>query len=101
MQKISIDQAEPGMILAKSITNQKGITLCGEGTTLTDSLIDRLKSMDISKIVVEGHPVDDGTEEVSPETLHERLEDRFRHVRRFPLLMAMKEAIWEKMKSPE
>ncbi len=83
------------MILAKAVTNQKGITLCGEGTELTDSLIERLKSMDIPRVIVEGHPVDDGTEEMSPETLHEILEERFRHVQDSPILMIVKKTIWE------
>ena len=100
MQKILIEQAEEGMVLAKPVTNQKGIILCGEGTQLTETLIERLKSMDITRIVVEGHPVDDGTEEIPPETLHERLQERFRYVRNSPVLMAMKEEIWKRLQNP-
>ncbi len=98
MQKISIEQAAAGMILAKPVTNPKGITLCGEGTELTDNLIQRLKAMEITRIAVEGHPVDDGTDEMSPETLHEILEDRFRYVHDSPVLMTVKRIIWKRMR---
>ena len=101
MQKISIGQATEGMILAKPITNQKGITLCGEGTRLTSGLIRRLSDMEITRIVVEGHPVGNGTEEISPQAFHEILEERFRYVTHQPVLMAIKEAIWMKMKGQE
>ncbi len=101
MQKISIEQAAEGMILAKSVKNSKGITLCGEGTKLTEGLIKRLTNMEITNIIVEGHPVDDGTEEDSPETFHEKLGERFRYVTNQPILMAVKEAIWETVRDGE
>lgn len=101
MQKISIGQATEGMILAKPVTNQKGITLCGEGTKLTRRLIKRLSDMEITRIVVEGHPVDDGTKEMSSQALHEILEERFRYVVHQPLLMAIKDAIWMEVKGQE
>ena len=101
MQKISIEQAAEGMILAKAVKNKKGITLCGEGTKLTEGLIKRLAGMEVSMIVVEGHPVDDGTEEISPESFHEKLQERFRYVANQPILMSLKETIWEIVRKEE
>jgi len=97
MQKINLDQAQAGMVLARAITNEKGITLCGEGTTLTDSLIERLKKMEIRRIAVEGHPVDDGSEELSPETVREEIMERFRLVRGSPVNSAIMKALLDEL----
>ena len=41
------------MVLAKAITNDKDMTLCAEGTPLTEDLIDRFSQMDIDNICIE------------------------------------------------
>jgi hypothetical protein len=99
MQKINLEQAQAGMVLARAITNEKGITLCGEGTALTDSLIERLKKMAIQKVAVEGHPVDDGSEELSPETMREVIIERFRLVRKNYLNNAIMKALLENLET--
>lgn len=45
------------MRLAKSIMNEAGMTLFGEGTTLTEPFIGRIRSMDIASVYVEGASV--------------------------------------------
>lgn len=60
MQKIPIDLAAPGMTLAKAVTRENGMTIMAEGMELTDSLIERLQSMSIDRITVQGNPVDMG-----------------------------------------
>lgn len=60
MQKIPIDLAAPGMTLAKAVTKENGMTIMAEGMELTDSLIERLQSMNIDRITVQGTPVDMG-----------------------------------------
>lgn len=60
MQKIPLMQATVGMILARDVfrgDSTIGMPICGKGTELTDSLIERLENMDIQKIDVEGHPI--------------------------------------------
>ncbi len=60
MQKIPIDLARAGMVLAKPVARENGITVMAEGMELTQTLIDRLQGMSIERIVVQGHPVDMG-----------------------------------------
>lgn len=60
MQKIPIDLAKPGMKLARPVVKDGGITVMAEGMELTEALIDRLDTMKIDKIVVQGNPVDIG-----------------------------------------
>jgi len=54
MQRIPVSDLKPGMVVAKAITNESGMVLLSEGTTLTDSLIVRLGRMDLSHISIEG-----------------------------------------------
>jgi hypothetical protein len=60
VQKIPLDLARPDMILAKAVLRDNGMVLVADGTTLTPSLLDRLKSMNVEHLVVEGNPVDLG-----------------------------------------
>jgi hypothetical protein len=57
LKKISAGSIQPGMRLAKSILNEAGMTLFGEGTTLTEPFIGRIRSMDIAFVYVEGSSV--------------------------------------------
>jgi hypothetical protein len=90
MQRIPLSLAKPGMKLAKAVLNEKGLILCGEGTELNEMLISRLAGMDIQRVTVEGHPVDTGVEEKSPEELLYDLEKRFKKVASDPLMMTIK-----------
>jgi hypothetical protein len=58
MQKIPIKLAEPEMILEKPVLRPNGLVIVGEGTTLTETLINRLENMGIKDIVVQGEPLD-------------------------------------------
>lgn len=60
MQKIPIDLAAPGMKLAKPVTKENGMTIMAEDMELTESLISRLKTMEIERITVQGTPLDLG-----------------------------------------
>jgi hypothetical protein len=58
MQKyIPIAEAKEGMMLAKSITDDQGRTLCAEGTTLNERLINRFNQMGIASICIESEEV--------------------------------------------
>jgi len=73
-ESIPITDAEPGMVLAKAITNDKDMTLCAEGTPLTEDLIDRFLQMEIDNICIESK------KEMSQEeyiALKEKIEKRF------------------------
>lgn len=60
MQRIPLDLAAPGMKLAKPVTKENGMTIMAEGMELTESLLSRLKTMEIDRITVQGNPVDMG-----------------------------------------
>ena len=54
-ESIPITDAKPGMVLGKAITNDKDMTLCAEGTSLTEDLIDRFLQMEIDSICIESN----------------------------------------------
>lgn len=96
MQQILSAQAKEGMILAKDVELEGGRILCGKGTSLTASLIDRLLRMDISNITVEGHPVQIEGEKSLQEELRE-MEDRFSKVKGIPPLMYLKKCLMKRL----
>lgn len=85
MQKVPLELVRPGMILAKTITNDTGMALCGEGTELTDVIIERLKRMNVTHVTLKGHPVDMGDTK-TPEQKIEELKARFVRVQGDPLM---------------
>lgn len=73
-KRIPAIEAEEGMVLAKEVTNEKGMTLCAEGTSLTGDLIERFNQMAITEIYVENN------QQLSAEdyaALEQKLEKRF------------------------
>lgn len=85
MQKVPIELAKPGMVLAKTINNETGMALCGEGTELTDIIIERLKRMNVTHLTLKGHPVDLG-ETKTREQVIEELRARFVRVQHDSLM---------------
>lgn len=79
MQKIPLNLARPGMVLAKPVLRDNGLVLVAENTELSESLLQRLERMDIETITVQGHPVDlgDGGENTYAQRMS-RLEHLFR-----------------------
>ncbi|MCL5062878.1 MAG: hypothetical protein M0Z70_12220 [Nitrospiraceae bacterium] len=53
MPKVSVNNLKPGMKLSKPVVNEAGMILLGEGTEITDSLIERLQNMNVSSVYVE------------------------------------------------
>jgi hypothetical protein len=96
MQQILSAQAQDGMILAKDVEIEGGRILCGKGTTLTTSLIERLIRMEIYNITVEGHPVSVAGEKTLKEELQD-MEDRFSRVKDVPPLMYLKKRLMQKL----
>lgn len=92
MQRILLAQAGPGMVLAKEILNPEGMVLCGVGTALSPALIERLASMDVVDVTVEGHPVMIEGEKTMREELQE-IDLRFRRVEDIAPLMYLKKRI--------
>jgi hypothetical protein len=93
MQKIPLALAESGMVLARDISrndNANGPPICGKGVTLTLPLIERLKTLGVQTVSVEGHPVR-MSGEVSPEDMLQALDKRFKKVEDDPLTGKLKE----------
>lgn len=96
MQQITTTQAAPGMVLAKEVEISEGRVLCGKGTELTDSLIERLKRMEITHVTVEGNPVPvEGQKSLKEEVLE--VERRFSKVTQIKPLMYLKKRIQERL----
>jgi hypothetical protein len=92
MKRVPIDDAVPGMVLAKAVTNQAGLTIIATGTALDESLIDRLRRMGVPAIYAAGSAAG----EESGRTLAELEEDiarRFRKVAGDPLQCRIREAV--------
>lgn len=98
MQKIPIEKAEKGMVLAKPVARENGVVLMGEGTELNALIIEKLKDLDIKKIAVKGRPLDIGGEEKTLEQLYEELEERFSTVASDKLCSQVKEIIKKNIK---
>lgn len=95
MQQILSLQAAEGMVLAKDVMTAEGRILCGKGTALTSTMIERIRKMDISRITVEGHPVQMEGEKSLEQELRE-IEKRFSRVRHVPPLVYIKKKIMQR-----
>lgn len=93
MQKLSINDAKPGMILAKPVMSDKGMPLCTEGTELTDKLLERLIEMNVSTLTVKGHPMDTGVPTKTVEEKVRELLERFAPVDGNPLMDLIRDAV--------
>lgn len=93
MQTIPIVLAEPDMILAREVKradNPQGPPICGTGTVLTTSLLERLRTLGIKMVTVEGHPVAIAGEKTLDDLLAD-LDRRFSKVENIPLMQRLKE----------
>jgi inorganic pyrophosphatase/exopolyphosphatase len=98
MQKIPLKLAKAGMKLAKPVSNDRGMTLCGAGTELTEVTIARLFDMDVKRITVVGHPINTGREEKSISQQIDELHTRFSKVERDPLMRKIKNIFLDVLK---
>lgn len=75
MIKIPISKAKPGMKILKDIVNEAGMVVVPAGRELTDSLINKLLTMNIEFVYVEGK------KEMPPkEEVFEEIEKKFKKV---------------------
>lgn len=54
MKRVPLEIVEEGSILARSLENEAGITLAGQGIRLTSRLISRLQQDKITEVWIEG-----------------------------------------------
>ncbi len=98
MQKVPIERAAEGMVLAKPVERENGVVLMGEGTELDSILIEKLKDLDIKKITVKGRPLSTGDEKTL-EQLYLELDERFSTVSSDKLCNQVKKIIRKDIKS--
>lgn len=97
MQRISISQAAAGMVLAEPAESEQGMVICGAGTALTDSLLARFEKFGVTRLTVEGHPVQKPGESRSEEEQLAELEHRFAAHAADPVMMLIKDAFSEQL----
>lgn len=74
IKRIPLEDALEGMVLARGIATDTGMTLCAEGAFLTEDLIQRFEQMEITDIYIQNEePL--SQEEYS--ALKQKIEDRF------------------------
>lgn len=89
MPCINIEKAQPGMILSKPVVNNFGIILMGEGTALTDPIIQKLKNMNISVVHIEG----DAKMKKPKEEMLSEVEARFKKTEDKPYMRTIKKLL--------
>lgn len=92
MQEILSLQAKEDMVLAREVMTPDGRVLCGKGTALTASVIERILKMDISHIAVEGHPVEIEGEKTLEQELAD-IQNRFSRVTHIQPLQYIKQRL--------
>lgn len=90
MRRIPIATAETGMVLAKPVLNQAGLTVLAAGTELDGDLLRRLERMDLEAVYVEGAAEAEGSSLAEREA---QLERRFRQVLDDPAQRMILEAV--------
>lgn len=80
MAVLSVDQAEPGMVLAAAVTDRQGRLLIPQGKELSERHVEALKMWGVTHVEVDGGEPADQYGAVDPDCLREaqqRLESHF------------------------
>jgi hypothetical protein len=54
VELVTIDQVQPGHVVAAAVTNAAGARLCPAGFKLTETAIERLRNAGVEAVVIEG-----------------------------------------------
>lgn len=92
-QRITLEEAFPGLRLAKPVTGPTGIVVLGTGAELTEALIERLKNMGVPAVTVEPDSGLVSCPTKSIEELEGELLRRFTYAGADPTLCRIREAI--------
>jgi hypothetical protein len=93
MPKVLVDKLVRGMKLSRPVTNESGMILLGEGTELTDSLIERLVAMNVESVHIEAAS---GPAKTKAELFHE-LDARFKKTEHEPCMGLLKRIIHDQI----
>lgn len=91
MPKIALDKLQPGMKLAKPVTNRNGLVMLAEDTELTATLIDKISDLDIAGVFIQGMTQPD----IPKEEMLAGLDKRFQSVANEPYMDVIKQALKE------
>ena len=89
---ILLNQAQPGMVLSRTVELPNRTRLCPSGTTLSEVLIQRIASRGIKRIYIIGEPPAGASVETWASKV-KRLHERFSRVQKQPYLMAMMKSV--------
>lgn len=99
MKRALLEDAKPGMVLAKPVTSLAGQLIVPAGTSLDASLIARLRDLGVTSIHVENRPGEEGDPAKSLAELEQALDHRFRRVEGDADLTRMKETIRRQLRA--
>ncbi len=91
MAKVPLAKLVPGMVLSKPVLNRNGLVMLGEGTELTQALIDKILQMDTAGVDIKGY----SQPSVPQEEMLARLDGRFKNVIDEPYMSEIKELMRE------
>lgn len=91
MKRIPVTAAEIGMVLARPLLNQAGLTVVTAGTELDEQLVRRLERMGLSAIYVEGAAEAGGGTSLADREA--QLDKRFRQVAEDPVQQMIREVV--------
>ena len=89
---ILLNQAQPGMVLSRTVELPNRTRLCPSGTTLSEGLIQRIASRGIKRIYIIGEPPAGAGVELWADKV-KKLHSRFSRVQNQPYLMAMMKSV--------
>jgi hypothetical protein len=82
MQKIPLNLAKAGFVLAKPVARADGMVVAPQGAEITDAMLDKFDMMGVEHVVVEGEPIK--TDGVASGTNYDQRLQRLDHLfRRF------------------
>ena len=87
---IALEYVKPGMKLAKNVEDDKGRTLCSEGTLISERLLSRFERMEIPALYIES---DEKMSEELYLNLKSKIEKRFSKVSEDNILNSLKLAL--------
>jgi hypothetical protein len=91
LAKVPLDKLMPGMTLSKPVMNKNGMVMLGQGTELTESLIQKIADLDIGSAYVHGY----AQPQVPKEEMLAQLDDRFAGVVGEPYMALLKKLLRE------
>ena len=100
MKKVTTEEFQAGMKIAKKVENNNGMVLLPEGIVLSEAHVTRLKKWGVEEIYVEGEDADGGGSESDivgdikmNEEFAARLDHKFEKVKDDPIMQSIYNAV--------